>query len=312
MLWKIEAVPALREALFQPNAFVALSDAWVLFYQMAAFFGRTKVKGGADIEVSEANDIESIKAYGGNWQPQFIFGQKPGKTDPWMDSLAVYVTTSDNLATATANRVWSWLFGRGLVHPVDDFNDMNKPLGGGLLGVLSKELKSSKYSIKTLYRGICNSDTYQRSSANDASMARPNFSAGWIKHLDAEQLMNSIAVATGQASRRDAQGAMSLVAPLFPADVVWCEVTPLPGNMRQALFVRNNNMIHGQISGGLGKIQGATTADKVAEMFLAVVSRKPTEAEVARFVKYIDGHKGQGLEDAYWALMNTTEFLSRH
>jgi hypothetical protein len=47
-------------------------------------------------------------------------------------------------------------------------------------------------------------------------------------------------------------------------------------------------------------------------MFLAVVSRKPTEAEVARFVKYIDGHKGQGLEDAYWALMNTTEFLSRH
>jgi hypothetical protein len=282
------------------------------FYQMAAFFGRTQAKGGADVEVSESGTMEALKAYNGSFQPQFIFGQKPGKADPWMDSLAIYITTSDNLASATANRVWSWLFGRGLVHPVDDFNDMNKPLGGGLLGVMAKEFKSSKYSLKTLFRGICNSDTYQRSSANDASMTRPSFSAGWIKHLDAEQLMNSIGVATGQAPRRDAQGAMSLVAPLFPADVVWCEVTPLPGNMRQALFVRNNGMIHGQISGGLSKISGAKTADKVGEMFLAVVSRKPSEAEVARFVKFIDGHQGQGLEDAYWALMNTTEFLSRH
>jgi len=45
-------------------------------------------------------------------------------------------------------------------------------------------------------------------------------------------------------------------------------------------------------------------------MFLAVVSRKPNRRD-RRFVKY-RRNKGQGLEDAYWALMNTTEFLSRH
>jgi hypothetical protein len=143
-------------------------------------------------------------------------------------------------------------------------------------------------------------------------MTKPSFAAAWIKHLDAEQLMNSIAVATGQSPRRDPTGAMSMVNPLFPADVVWCEVTPLPGNMRQALFVRNNHSIHGQISGGLSKIQGASTAEKVTDMFLAVVSRKPNEGETARFVKYIEGHKSGGMEDAYWTLMNTTEFLSRH
>jgi hypothetical protein len=71
-------------------------------------------------------------------------------------------------------------------------------------------------------------------------------------------------------------------------------------------------MIHGKISGGLSKIQGATTADKIVDMFLAVLSRKPTEAEVARFSKFIDGHKSGGMEDAYWTLMNTTEFLTRH
>jgi len=89
-------------------------------------------------------------------------------------------------------------------------------------------------------------------------------------------------------------------------------VTPLPGNMRQALFVRNNHTIHGQISGGLGKLSGSSTADKVADMFLAILSRKPTQGETDRFSKYIDGHKSNGLEDAYWTLMNTTEFLSRH
>jgi hypothetical protein len=284
------------------------------FYSLAAFFGRTKIKGGNDAEISEDGTSDTMKYGGTGYQPQFLWGQKPGKQDPWMDTLAIYMSGADNqnLALAMSNRVWSWLFGRGLVHPVDDFNRMNTPIGGGLLGTLAKEFKASKYSIRALYRGICNSDTYQRASGNDAKMTKPSFAAAWIKHLDAEQLMNSIQVATGQAPRRDPSGAMAMVNPLFPADVVWCEVTPLPGNMRQALFVRNNSMIHGAISGGLSKIQGATTADKVVDMFLAVLSRKPNEAEVARFVKYIDGHKSGGMEDAYWTLMNTTEFLSRH
>jgi hypothetical protein len=47
-------------------------------------------------------------------------------------------------------------------------------------------------------------------------------------------------------------------------------------------------------------------------MILAVGSRNPTPAETERFVKYIEKNTGSGMEDAYWTLMNTTEFLSRH
>jgi hypothetical protein len=36
--WKIEGVPALRNALFQPNPFTAVLDTWVLTYQMANYF----------------------------------------------------------------------------------------------------------------------------------------------------------------------------------------------------------------------------------------------------------------------------------
>lgn len=36
--WKIEAVPAMREALFQPDPLTALMDTWVLCNQMADYF----------------------------------------------------------------------------------------------------------------------------------------------------------------------------------------------------------------------------------------------------------------------------------
>jgi hypothetical protein len=38
--WKIEAVPAMRDSLFQPDPHVALVDAWVLLYQMSDYFER--------------------------------------------------------------------------------------------------------------------------------------------------------------------------------------------------------------------------------------------------------------------------------
>jgi hypothetical protein len=38
LLWKIEAVPALREALFQPDPIMAVADTWVLTFQMTDYF----------------------------------------------------------------------------------------------------------------------------------------------------------------------------------------------------------------------------------------------------------------------------------
>ena len=68
------------------------------------------------------------------------------------------------------------------------------------------------------------------------------------------------------------------------------------------------------ITGGgvLSGVKGSTTAEKITELFLAGLSRKPSASELERFVGYVDKHAGQGLEDAYWAILNTTEFLTRH
>ena len=63
LLWKIEAVPALREALFRPNPLVAIGDTWVLIWQMTDYFekGRGKQALGAasPIAVATCRYLES-------------------------------------------------------------------------------------------------------------------------------------------------------------------------------------------------------------------------------------------------------------
>jgi hypothetical protein len=46
LLWKIDAVPALREALFLPNPMAAVFDAWAMTFQMTDYFERGPGKGG--------------------------------------------------------------------------------------------------------------------------------------------------------------------------------------------------------------------------------------------------------------------------
>ena len=103
---------------------------------------------------------------------------------------------------------------------------------------------------------------------------------------------------------------------LFPAGTISTEVTPLPGNARQALLLRNNGTVSGWVSGG-GVLSGIKSGagsvdDKIKDMFLAALSRLPNDAELARYKKFIEGHQGSGWEDAYWTLLNSSEFVTRH
>lgn len=63
LLWKIEAVPALREALFQPDPVTALTDAWVLSFQMADYFrygpGKAGLGTAHSIAVATCEQLEA-------------------------------------------------------------------------------------------------------------------------------------------------------------------------------------------------------------------------------------------------------------
>jgi hypothetical protein len=62
LLWKIEAVPAVRQTLFLPNPFVALGDTWVFLWQMTDYFqngpGKHALGESAPIAVAACEKLE--------------------------------------------------------------------------------------------------------------------------------------------------------------------------------------------------------------------------------------------------------------
>ncbi|HYF01262.1 MAG TPA: DUF1549 domain-containing protein, partial [Planctomycetota bacterium] len=162
-------------------------DGWQVkdYYGLAAFnvrqrargFGNSSEKDAVEhVEVKYADEGEmeiqrspdandksaKVKlAQGGKADPVFLFGGAANpKTDDRAKVLGQLMTSKANtpLPRAMVNRVWSFLFGRGIVHPVDDFNLRNKALSPALLDNLTRAFVDSKYSIKELVKIICNTE----------------------------------------------------------------------------------------------------------------------------------------------------------
>ena len=118
------------------------------------------------------------------------------------DRLAALMTAPQNerFAQVLANRVWKRFMGRGIVEPVDDW-EKGRASHPELLRWLGRELVRSGYDMKHLARLILTSDAYQR--ATDASLkeTHPLFLSPAPRRLNAEQIVDSVFVATGKPFR---------------------------------------------------------------------------------------------------------------
>jgi len=120
--------------------------------------------------------------------------------------LAEWIASRDNPLTARviANRVWHWMFGRGIVRTVDDFGQTGEaPTHPELLDYLALRLIESEWSIKSLVREIALTRTWQLSSAFDeASFARdPDNRYLWraSKHrLESEAIRDAMLAVSGE------------------------------------------------------------------------------------------------------------------
>lgn len=120
-------------------------------------------------------------------------------------ALANWITASDNplMHRVIVNRLWHYHFGVGIVETPSDFG-----LGGGLpshpelLEWLAAELKRSKYSLKSIHRLICTSNTYRQSSKRGnqaASSIDTNNRLLWrqnSRRLEAETLRDCVLYCT--------------------------------------------------------------------------------------------------------------------
>lgn len=134
----------------------------------------------------------------------------PSDTDP-RAAFAGWLTGPGKkwFAQAAVNRIWFWLFGRGIVHEPDNFvmkktrdgctNMGNPPCNPELLDFLAEEFIRSRYDFKAMVRLIANSATYQQSCVPyvDGADAEKYFAVYPIRRLDAEVIMDALSYLSG-------------------------------------------------------------------------------------------------------------------
>lgn len=251
------------------------------------------------------------------------------------------------IADAYVNRLWKHFFGFGFTNPVDDMGPHNAPSHPELLDRLAREFVLSGYDQKRLMKWICLSDGYRRSSKlsqnneidNPEFGELPLFSRVYVKSMTAEQVYNSLLVATGVM---DAQtGSWSDVETQrdeWMQQFVHAydneennEDTHFAGTITQALMLMNGEMIQEAISYEkptyFGKLVSSNMSDqrKIEQMALSALTRYPTEGELAMIRKIIAQNVGnasngqqrrqqvaQTLQDVFWAYLNSSEFVLVH
>ena len=260
---------------------------------------------------------------------------------------ADWLIRADNeyFARNIANRVWSWLIGRGIIHQPDDIRPDNPPIHPKLLRLLEKKLIASNWNVKALMRMILNSRTYQLSSIpkSDKPEAEANFAVYPIRRLQAEVLVDALCQITGTTERYTSaipepftyipprQRTIALADGSITSSFL--EMFGRPSrdtgfeserNNRptsaQRLHMINSSHVQKKIERGwrLRTLLRSRMAprEKVRTLYLTILSRYPTAAELKIITDYAGKHKGARGQDAIvdmvWALMNSSEFLYRH
>ncbi len=247
--------------------------------------------------------------------------------------LAAWLTRPDNpwFARAAANRVWHHLLGTGLIDPVDGLGaDDNPPSHPALLDELARAFVARGFDLKFLTRSIVGSRTYQRTSRQThPSQADPRLFARMpVRGLSAEQLFDSLAEATGYTPPPEPTGSAPFGPPgprakflaKFPTHPD--QPTESQTSIQQALYLMNGKLSAEAVTPDRSRTlatiaAGSSAADQVEQLFLVALSRKPTDAERARMVRYVesggpDRDRRQALADVFWALLNSTEFAVNH
>lgn len=312
------------------------------FRGLAAFFGGTwaNLRGIRDGE----NDYRPLDRKGQALpvvQPSVPFlpellppmDSEVGKTARGpRERLAAWVIEPRNpgLARVTVNRVWALLFGRPLAEPVDDL-----PASGELhpaLVVLAEDFAAHRFDLHRLVRLIVSSEAFRLDSALDG--VTDEHEAAWavfpLTRLRPEQVAGALFQAAslgtiGPESHWFARLVAYTKRNSFVeryGDTGEDEFDARAGTIPQRLLLMNGEVVREQLKDGLfsapSNIATMAADDRraVEAAYLTVLTRRPSEEELAHFAARIAGTTGkerkERLSDLCWTLINTTEFSWDH
>lgn len=319
-------------------------DRWTMddYYGFAAFFSQIGRKNTEDyreriIYNRNGGDVRHL-VDNRVMQPKFLGGVEPEmKNRDRREVLAEWLTAPENpyFATSVANRIWASFFGVGIVDPVDDVRVSNPASNPELYETLGNKLIEYNYDFKKLVRDICASKAYQRTTVPNESNKTDtkNFAYAQVRRISAEQLLDCISLATNHDEKfrglplgsRAVQIADGQTSNYFLTTfgrsqretVCSCEATTSP-TLSQALHMLNGSATQDKIARGKlveTWIKEELTNDQIIDkIFIRCVSRKPTAAEKEKLTAVLkeEENRQRGLEDVFWAVLNSREFMFNH
>jgi len=320
-------------------------DRWTMddYYSFSAFFAQVARKESSDpresiLYNSGSGEVKNIRD-GKVMPPKFLGGEVPDLQG--RDRRAVlgdWLTSAENpwFARNVANRVWAHFFGQGIVEPVDDVRVSNPPSNPQLLDELGRRLAGYEYDLRSLIRDICNSNAYQMATQAPAESVQDtrNFAYAQVRRLSSEVLLDAISAVTdtkvkfaslplGARAIQVADGASGnyfLEAFGRPTRVTACACERADDpTLAQALHLVNGDTISRGLAAPEGRLRASLAAETpsasvVEELYLAAYARAPREPEFARLVGYVDSaeDRAAALEDVYWSVLNSKEFVFNH
>ncbi|VTT99637.1 Uncharacterized protein OS=Singulisphaera acidiphila (strain ATCC BAA-1392 / DSM 18658 / VKM B-2454 / MOB10) GN=Sinac_5682 PE=4 SV=1: PSCyt2: PSD1 [Gemmataceae bacterium] len=316
-------------------------DRWTMndYYGFAAFFGQLGYKNAQDpreLTVFNSGTGETLHPVGNRpVRPKFLGAGvpdlKPGQD--YRAALADWLASAENpqFARNFGNVVWAHFFGRGIVEPVDDVRVSNPAGNPDLLAALGEKAAAYGFDVKKLARDVCLSRTYQLSTKRNPTNEwdERNFARQTVRRMRAEVLLDCITQVTETATALPGlppgSRAVQLADGRTPnyflttfgraprATACSCEVKTNP-TLSQALHLLNGDTTNGKVVEGKVVDRLLATrkpAEAAAELYARCLGRAPTAAEAERIAKRLDAaeDKTAALEDLFWALLNSNEFV---
>jgi hypothetical protein len=305
-----------------------------------------------DMRLRVRGEVNQLGEWVARSFPSVLYAGGPPVIEPGQSGrlqLAEWMVSQENalLDRVIVNRIWAWLFGRGLVTTVDNFGGQAEPPSHPeLLDYLAVKFRRSGGSIKALVRELVLSRSYQLAAQADSALVQADPENRWLgrrsyRRLTAEEIRDSLLLLAGELNQQTAQAtalsygedldkpmnlasekrrtvylpvARNNVLPdLEIFDVANPEMVagdrPLTTVPTQALYLLNSDFML-QRARTLG-VECYAKPEPVSWLYQRVLGRLPADPEAARAEAYVESQpeREQALADLAHVLLASTEFL---
>jgi hypothetical protein len=260
-----------------------------------------------------------------------VFSNKAySKTNSGRLELAEDIVGSKNTLASRVlvNRLWSYIFGNGIVTSTDNFGRLGKkPTHPELLDYLAMDLEKNGWSIKQALRQMVLSRTFRSSSSAPVGVREVDPENAYLSYftprrLDAEAIMDSLNQLAFDEFERSVYKPVirnrldpflsSFNYPIPTSTVSKRDSTNVPA---QALAMMNGEFVQESAALCTDRVEsvseGAPIATKIETLFWRIFSREPNASEREQLLEYYMSinDTDTALKNVALALLNTKEFI---